>query len=219
MSLSPELEALIAPLLRGHANRQRRKAVRRPVAIAVALLGAAALGAAALAATSSWIFKDEQGGSVGTTTVVFHGAAYTVKSYVSSDGREFFIGLTDGKKPLVVSTGSSVIHAPGVPDEPMLPDPPPPSGQAVYGNSFASRGGEIWFGIARPGITRVVVTDQHGRGFSTDTVRPPHEFLSVFRFWVVALPFSHAMGFTAYAGDGNVVQRRRLYATTNMFLY
>jgi hypothetical protein len=219
VSLSPELDALLVPLLEGHANRQRRKGIRRPVAIGAALLAAAALGAAALAATSSWIFRGEQGGSIGTTTVDLHGITYTLRTYVDGDGRSFFIGLTDGEKPLVVSAGTSVIHAPGVPDEPMLPDPPPPSGQAVYGNSFKANGGEIWFGIARPEVTRVAVTDQRGRVFSTDTVRPPRKFLSVFRFWVVALPASHATSFTAYDNDGNVVQRRPLYATTNMFLY
>jgi hypothetical protein len=34
MSLSPELEALIAPLIKGHANRQRRNGIRRSVGIA-----------------------------------------------------------------------------------------------------------------------------------------------------------------------------------------
>lgn len=219
MSLSPELEELIAPLLQGHANRKRRTAVRRSSGISVALLAAAALGAAALAATNSWIFRDEYGGSTGKTAVLFHGRAYTVQTYVSADGRRFFIGLDRGKRPLADALGSSFIRAPGVPDDPALPNPPPPSGQAVYGNSFASMGGEIWFGIARPEIARVVVTDQFGRVFSTDTVRPPREFRSVFRFWVVALPASHATTFTAYDDDGNAIQRKPLVPTTVMSLY
>lgn len=219
MSLSPELEALIAPLLRGHQNRRRRKAVRRSVGMSAALLAAAALGAVALAATSSWIFKDEYGGSTGKTAVFFHGDAYTVQTYISADGRRFFIGLDRGKRPLADSLGSSLIHAPGVPNDPSLPNPPRPSGQAVVGNSFKSMGGEIWFGIARPEIARVAVTDQHGRVFSADTVRPPRKFRSVFRFWVVALPASHATTFTAYDSDGNTIQSKPLVPTTVMSLY
>lgn len=219
MSLSPELEALIAPLLKGHAHRQRRKTVRRTVGIAAALLTAAALGAAALAATGSWIFKDQYGGSIGKTTVQFHGLTYTVETYVSPDGRKFNIVLNRGKLPLADSVGSSWIRAPGVPDDPELPNPPPPMGQAVYGNSFTSNGGEIWFGISRPDIARVNVTDRHGRVFSTDTVRPPHKYRSVYRFWVVALSASHATSFTAYDFDGNAIQRRPLIPTTIMSLY
>jgi hypothetical protein len=219
MSLSPELEALIAPLIKGHANRQRRNGIRHSVGISVALLAAAALGAAALAATTSWIFKDEYGGSTGKTTVVLHGVTYTVRTYVSGDGRGFNIGLSRGKRPLADSLGSSFIHALGVPDDPVLPNPPPPRGQAVYGNSYTSRGGEIWFGIARPDIAHVAVTDQHGRVFSTETVRPPQKFPSVFRFWIVALPASHATTFTAYDGDGNAIERKPLAARTIMSLY
>ena len=219
MSLSPQLEALVSPLLRGHANRQRRRAVRRSAGIAAALVTAAALGAAALAASNSWIFKDEQGWASGKTTVLFHGVTYNVETYVSSDGRSFNIGLSRGMQSLVDSVGKSWIRAPGVAADPDLPNPPTPAGPAMYGNSFTSKGGEIWFGIARPDIARVVVTDRGGRDFASDTVRPPQKFRSVVRFWVVALPASHAKTVTAYDYDAKVVQRGPLTATTIMDLY
>jgi hypothetical protein len=219
MSLPPELEALIAPLLEGHANRRRRTAIRRSVAVSATLLTAAALGAAALAATSSWIFSGEQGGAIGKTTVALQGVTYSVQTYVSPDGRKFNIGLNHGKRPLVDSVGSSWLRAPGLAPDPELPNPPPPAGQAVYGNSYTSNGGEIWFGIARPDIARVAVTDQHGRTFSTDTVRPPQKYRSVFRFWAVAVPAAHATTFTAYDYDGNAIERKPLIATTIMDLY
>jgi hypothetical protein len=220
VSLSPELEALLALLLKGHANRKRRNAVRRTVGISAALLTAAALGAAALAASNSWIFKSDHGYAIGKTNVVFHGAIYTVQTLVTGDGRSFNIGLNQGAEPLVDSVGHSWIRAPGVEADPELPNPPRrPSGQAVYGNTFTSGGGEIWFGIARPDIARVDLTDQHGHDFSTATVRPPQKYRSVFRFWVIAVPASHATTFTAYDYDGNTIQHGPLTATTIMSLY
>src|SRR4029079_11838088 len=220
MSLSPELEALLAPLLKGHANRKRRNAMRRSVGVAAALLTAAALGAAALAASNSWIFKSDHGYASGKKNVVFHGATYTVQTEVTGDGRSFNVGLNQGPELLVESVGHSWLRAPGVEPDPELPNPPRrPSGQAVYGNSFASGGGEIWFGVARPEIARVDLTDQHGHDFSTATVRPPQRYRSVFRFWVIAVPASHATTFTAYDYDGNAIQRGRLTATTIMSLY
>jgi len=219
VSLSPELEALIAPLLKGHANRQRRKAARRSVGVAAALLTAAALGAVALAASNSWIFKEDHGFALGKTNVLFHGANYTVATYVSSDGRSFNIGLSQGKQTLVDSVGRSWLRAPGVAADPRFPNPPPPSGAAIYGNRYASEGGEIWFGISRPDIARVDLTDQHGVVFSAATVQPPRVYRSAFRFWVIAVPSSHATSYTAYDYDDTAIQRSPLTATTIMSLY
>src|SRR6185312_7982599 len=103
--------------------------------------------------------------------------------YINPDGRSFNIALDHGKQPLVDSVGKSWLRAQGVQPDPSFPHPPPPQGPAVYGNSFTSNGGEIWFGIARPDIARVDLTDQHGRDFSTPTVQPPHKYRSAFRFW------------------------------------
>jgi hypothetical protein len=219
VSLSPELEALLAPLLKGHANRKRRNAVRRTVGMSAALLTAAALGAAALAATNSWIFEEDHGFALGKTSVLFHGATYTVETYVSADGRSFNIGLSQGKQTLVDSVGRSWLRAPGVAADPGFPNPPPPSGAAIYGNRYTSAGGEIWFGISRPDIARVDLTDQHGVVFSTATVQPPRKYRSAFRFWVVAVPSSHATSYTAYDYDGAVIQRSPITATTIMSLY
>ena len=219
MSLSPQLEALVSPLLKGHANHQRRKTLPRSVGIAVVLLTAAALGAVALAASNSWIFKEDHGFALGKTTVLLHGTTYTVETYVSADGRSFNIGLSQGKQTLVDSVGRSWLRAPGVAADPRFPNPPPPSGAAIYGNRYTSEGGEIWFGISRPDIARVDLTDQHGGVFSTATVQPPRKYKSAFRFWVIAVPSSHATSYTAYDFDGTSIQRSPLSATTIMSLY
>lgn len=221
MNLPAELEALIGPLLDGHARLRRRRRRRKRVAVATIFASAAVLATAALASRSSWVFfHSSDSGTEARTEVVFHGRTYTVDAEVSSDGRMSAILLfaaRDLSRPLAAGSGSSILQAPGVPPLPLLPHPTP-TGHTAFGNSYADSGGQIWFGDARPNITRIILTDGQGEQFSTDTVMPPRT-RSAFRFWAVALPASHAAWITSYNRSGRVVERRRLYATPQMGLW
>ncbi|HVW89292.1 MAG TPA: hypothetical protein VHC01_07480 [Gaiellaceae bacterium] len=220
MSLPGELEALVAPLLDGHARLRRRRRRRKQMAVAAIFAGAAVLATAALAAHSSWIFfRTGHFGTEARTEVVFHGRTYVVNATVSPDGRMSGILLFASRnlsRPLASGGGTSILPALGVSPLPLLP-PPTPTGHTAFGNSYTTSGGEIWFGDARPDVTRVVLTDSRGKQFSTATVKPPGS-PSAFRFWAVALPASHAAWIASYDRRGRIVERRRLYATPQMGL-
>ncbi len=222
MNLPAELQALVEPLLDGHARLRRTRRRRKRAAVAATIFaGAAVLATAALASHSSWVFfHNSNSGTQARTEVVLHGRTYTVDAEVTPDGRMSAILLFAARelnRPLAAGSGSSILQAPGVPPLPLLPHPTP-TGHTAFGNSYAAAGGQIWFGDARPNITRIILTDGRGQQFSTDTVMPPST-PSAFRFWAVALPASHAAWITSYNRSDRVVERRRLYATPQMGLW
>jgi hypothetical protein len=130
------------------------------------------------------------------------------------DGRFFAIELYDDAalRHLVASaSGGSTLGSPLLPNM-------PPSGHAMYAASYRTRAGEVWFGDARPGVTRIVLENARSRRFIAAAALPPKRFPSSFRFWVVAVPHTHATTIYAYDAHGRLVEHRALFATREMSL-
>ena len=202
---------------------RRRTRRRRPIVLIV-FIAAAILAAAAVASTSGWQFGVQYGHATGEASVLMDGTKYTVwVQQTGGDGRFFLMRLYDtpSRDPndaLTTIAGSTLLHTPGLPDNPLIPRQYP-HGPAAFGMQWAVGDGEIWFGDARPEVARIVITDTHGNTFATDTVAAPKYVKSAFRYWTLALPSTYAKTITAYTGDGTVIDQRPLYPSRRQTLY
>jgi hypothetical protein len=189
----------------------RRRARRaRPIVLVVIVAVAAILAAAAWSASGTWLFGSSNGQPTAERTVTLHGHAYTLRmSPIDGTGR-FFALLLYGQGPhaeeLTAVYGGAFFPPP---KGPALASPTK-GGDATVAVNYRTRDGDIWYGDARPDVRRVVVLDTRGRAHPTDTVEPPKQLVTRFRFWAVALDAAYGKTIVAYDGDGNVVDRRPL---------
>jgi hypothetical protein len=187
----------------------RRRAQRpRGIVFVVVIAVAAIVAAAALSAGQTWVFGSHWGQPTANRTVTLHGRTYTLRISLLDANGHFFALLLYGNGPhareLTAVYNGAIIPAPG---QQIIPKP-----DAVSAVSYTKAGGEIWYGDTRPDVRRVVVVDTHGHAHSTDTVAAPKTFASNVRFWAVALESGFARTLVAYDGDGNEVERRRIYS-------
>ncbi|HEY6961394.1 MAG TPA: hypothetical protein VI408_05825 [Gaiellaceae bacterium] len=189
----------------------RRRARRsQPIVLIVVVAVAAVLAAAALSATNTWKFGTSMGQPTAERTVLLHGRPYTLRMSVIDGTGRFFALLLYGGGPhaeeLTAWYGgpffrpsAAQIASPGV------------HGPATVAINYRKGDGEIWYGDARPDVRRVVIYDPRGRGFAADTVQPPKQLVTRFRFWAIALDSTYGRSIVAYDADGRVVERRRLF--------
>ena len=225
--LAERFAALVEPGEKDWAEvLQRARPHRRRATIASVTVAAAFITAAAVAAAGGWLFTKHGDSVSGQTSVQFHGAKYTVWADVVSGGRYLSLVLSKDKQALApgelgvaFSSGSYVLAAPGVPAEPVLPNPPAPSGPPIAGTAYVRGGGEIVFGDARPDVGRVELRDRKGHAFSTATAAAPLQFQDAFRVWVIALPSSTAVTISAYDHHGKLMMRAPFYSTRDISLH
>lgn len=225
--LAERFAALAEPAEKDWADVVRRaRPHRRRLTIAVVAVAAALVTAAAVAAAGGWLFTKHGDSISGQTSVQFHGAKYTIWANVISGGRYLSLvlykdkqSLAPGQLGVAFASGNYVLAAPGVPAEPALPNPPPPSGPPIAGTAYTRGGGEIVFGDARPDVGRVELRDRKGHTFSTATAAAPLRFQDAFRVWVIALPSSAAVTISAYDKHGKLMIRAPFYPTQNISLH
>jgi len=194
----------------------RRRARRRKPVVLIVVLAAALLVAAAFAATNGWRFGVEYGHATAERTLVIDGHRFTLLvQQTGGDGRFFVMHLypgegRDDELRQAITWGGTLLHTPGLPDNPLIPRQLP-NGPAMFGMNWRVAHGELWFGDARPEVVRIVVTDTAGRAFRADTVTPPKGVKSAFRYWTLVLPSSYGKWIAAYVGDGKLIERRLLF--------
>jgi hypothetical protein len=214
------LQKLLAPLasvkpVRRGLHRQRN---RRGLLTAVAVACAGAVTLAAVAATNGWIFTRGSNMILGYEHVQFRSKPYTFGVRAAVDGRSFDLILSRGDLPdgighpkdiLQSARGGSVLAQPGIAD--LILPPPKPIGPAFGAVNYNQGGGQIWFGDARPTITRIAITDNHGHVFRAATSVPPSNIKLSARLWVVVLPESTGAMIAGYDSHGTLIDRRPIW--------
>jgi hypothetical protein len=201
--------------------RRRAKPRKKRYLLALVAAAVAVVAVAAAAATGGWIFASGNDNTLtGSTQVQFHGQQFTLHADVQQ--RWLSLALTRGSEQAIAvasASGGSILAVPGVP-QPLLPHPPAPTGPPFGATNYDEGHGQIWFGDARPNITRIEVVDTHGHAFSTNTVQPPPKWKLAFRFWIVALPASTGNTIAGYDNHGKLVQRRSIWGLKSaMYLH
>ncbi|HZQ81055.1 MAG TPA: hypothetical protein VFB25_03650 [Gaiellaceae bacterium] len=206
----PELLA-IADAIAASPRPRRLRLARHTATVIVASLIAGVAIAGALARSDLWLFSTTPyHQTVGAAQVRFHGGVWNVSVTIFQGDRTFALQLLNGRGQTVMSTwGESLLAVKGLPQK-LLPHPPAPTGPPFGALWVDEAGGQIWFGDARPEVTAIAITDDHGRVFTTKTAAPGG-MTTAFRLWIVALPHSSAVSIAAYDRDGKLVGRHYPY--------
>ena len=190
-------------------RRARVGVGRRRVAVLVVALAGAVAAAAALAVNGGWVFKRAPSAEPSfARTFPFQGASWSVVGYLDGDGRVscFSVGRTEA---LLARRERCSIHL----------TRPRRSSRPITKTGWSSRGGEIWFGDARPSVARVAVTDTRGRTFTAPAVTAPTlpDPIVRFRLWLIALPSSKAVSIAAYDRHGKLLYRGAPHVTALVY--
>lgn len=189
----------------------RRRARRtRPIVLIVVVAVAGILTAAALSSPSTWWFGSSMGQPTAQRTVLLHGRPYTLRmSVIDGSGRFFALLLYGGDEHGQELT--AVYGGPFLPPKGPVIATPGAHGPATVAINYRTRAGELWYGDARPDVRRVAIVDLRGQLHLADTVQPPKQLVTKYRFWAIALDSSFGRSIVAYDADGSVVERRPLY--------
>jgi hypothetical protein len=201
--------------VRRRARRSRPRYVAAPVAAAAA---AAVVAAAALGAGSGWLFTKQDDGANGSTQIRFHDETWSLMSFMTNDGRWVSLDLVRAGKAVARASGGSALTVKGVPQG--LLQKGAAVGPAFGARFLEDRGGQIWFGDARPEVASIQITDRRGRVYRTTTAAPQGSIRVAFRLWVVGLPASTAVTIAGFDARGRLVDRRPVYSVTRtLWLY